>query len=82
MKEWLVNYIRDNFDDLLRADLKWARVLGAPQGYTLSGYSYELEQAGKPWGKFWRPIIDTFWLWLYKQKDHCKKALEEDKKRA
>lgn len=82
MKDWLVAYISDNFNDLLRADLKIARLLGAPQGYTLSGYSYELEQQGKPWGEFWRPIIDIVFKWLWDQDNHCKLAYEEDLKRA
>ena len=81
MKEWLVAYIRDNFNDLLRADIRLARVLGAPQGWTLSGYSYHLEQLGKPWGKFWCPAINKIFLWLFNQKDHCKKAHAEDLER-
>jgi hypothetical protein len=78
MKDWLVNYIKDNFNDLLRADLKIARLLGAPQGYTLSGWSYALEQRGKPWGKFWRPTIDAIFRWLWNQENHCEKAFHED----
>jgi hypothetical protein len=82
MKDWLVEYIKDNFNDLLRADLKIARLLGAPQGYTLSGWSYKLEQEGKPWGEFWRPVIDRIFLWLWSQEEHCKHAYMEDLKRA
>jgi hypothetical protein len=81
MREWLVNYIKDNFDDLLRADLKLARVLGAPKGWTLSGYSYHLEQLGKPWGKFWRPIIDKVFLWLFNDVNHCADAHKSDQER-
>ena len=81
MKDWLVSYITDNFNDLLRADIKMARLLGAPKGYTLSGYSYELEQEGKLWGKFWRPVIDFIFKWLFNDINHCKDAHANDLKR-
>lgn len=82
MKDWLVAYIKDNIDNLLRADLRLARVLGAPQGATLSGHAFELEQKGKFWGRVWRPVIDRVFWWLFKQQDHCKKAHAEDLARA
>jgi hypothetical protein len=78
MRDWLVAYIRDNFNDLMQADLHLARLLGAPKGATLSGHSYVMEQQGKPWGKFWRPIIDRIFKWLWNQDNHCYKAHLED----
>lgn len=71
MKEWLNRYIQENFDDLLAFDLKLARLLGAPAPHTLSSYAYKLEQDGKPWGKFWRPVIDWIFYWLREQINHC-----------
>lgn len=82
MKDWLVAYIRDNYNDLMRADLKWARVVGAPQGSTLSGHAYAMEQQGKLWGKFWRPVIDNTFKWLFNQDNHCLKAHLKDQTRA
>lgn len=61
------------FKALLILDLRIAQRMGAPDGYTLSGWSYKLELEGKPWGKLWRPLIDTM-PWF--GKDHCKRAYE------
>lgn len=78
MIEQLANWIRAHKTKLLGSDFKMARLLGAPKGMTLSGYSYKLEQEGKPWGKFWRPIIDKLALVIFKQTDHCRKACEKE----
>lgn len=59
--------------NLIRLDLNVAELLGAPHGFTLSGWSYKLEQEDKPWGKFWRPIID----WMFYQ-GHCKDCYEKE----
>lgn len=72
LKQFVVRYVKENFDDLLALDLKMARILGAPAPHTLSSFSYKLEQEGKPWGKFWRPVIDKIMLWAIGQVDHCK----------
>jgi hypothetical protein len=72
MKRAILRYLNENFDDLLELDLKLARILGAPSPHTLSSYSYKLEQEGKLWGKFWRPVIDKVFKWLLTQIDHCK----------
>jgi hypothetical protein len=74
MKDWLVNYIRDNIQDLLRADLHIARLLGAPRGLTLSGWAHKEKSR-------WEPVINWFFRWLWNQEDHCKKAYAEDLER-
>lgn len=73
LRQWLTRYLNENFDDLLRLDLKMARILGAPAPHTLSSYSWLLESKGKPWGRFWRPIIDKLFQWLLNQENHCLK---------
>jgi hypothetical protein len=45
---------------------------GAPDE-TLSARAWRTEQTGKFFGKFFRPVIDTFFL-LFLQREHCKKA--------
>ena len=71
MKQRIVQYIVENYDDLLKFDLKLARLLGAPAPHTLSSYAYFLEQQGSFWGKFWRPKIDKIFEWLFSQTHHC-----------
>lgn len=66
-------YIDENFDDLLKLDLKVARLLGAPAPHTLSSYAYMLDEKKKPWGMLWRPVIDWIFNKTYGQVDHCKK---------
>lgn len=56
---------------LIRLDLWVAKLLGAPPNWTLSGWSYKLEQDKKPWGVVMRPVID-FWF----GDGHCKKAYD------
>lgn len=62
--------------NLIRLDLNVAELMGAPHGFTLSGWSYKLEQEGKPWGKLWRPIIDS----LFNDLSHCRRAYERESK--
>jgi hypothetical protein len=60
----VVQYIEENFDDLLELDLKWARIMGAPAPHTISSYSH------LKW-KWLEPIIDRAWFWLFDEKEHC-----------
>lgn len=72
IKQVLARYITENLNDLLALDLKIARLMGAPAPHTLSSYAYMLEVEGKPWGQFWRPIIDRIFRFIFDQKEHCK----------
>lgn len=74
LRAWLAAWIRKHRDELIEDDHRWAMLVGAPTGWTLSGYSYKLELAGKPWGGFWRPKIDWGARVIFGQIDHCKKA--------
>jgi hypothetical protein len=67
----VLRYIRENLDDLLALDLKIARLLGAPAPHTISGYSHI------KW-TWLEPTIDFLALWIFKQKDHCRKAYEKE----
>lgn len=82
MKDWLAKNIRDNLKEYLQADLRVARLLGAPKAFTLSGWAYKLEQEGNAWGAFWRKLIDKIFLWLWKQSNHCAQAYQEDLERS
>jgi hypothetical protein len=35
---------------------------------TLSSRAWRMDSEGKPWGKFWRPVIDALFFW---QPGHC-----------
>jgi hypothetical protein len=79
MQAELVAWIRAHRDQLVAWNRWIARhICNAPPGYTLSAYSYKLEQAGKPWGRYWRPRIDAWATLLFMQADHCRKAYEKD----
>jgi hypothetical protein len=65
IRRFLQRYIRENRDDLLDFDLKLARVFGAPAPHTVSSYAHI------QW-TWLEPIINKLWLWLFKQKDHCR----------
>lgn len=74
LKQALLRYFHENFDDLLKLDMKMARILGAPAPHTLSSYAYVMEQKGRWWGLFWRPIIDFLAKKFFKQENHCYQA--------
>lgn len=63
MKHYLLQ-VAIAFDQLMNA------LLGGWADETLSSCAWRMERDGKPWGKFWRPVIDTIAL-IFKDKDHC-----------
>jgi hypothetical protein len=78
---WCRDWIRARWDWLRPLDYLYAwQVFGAPKGYSISGYAYKLELAGKPWGKVWRPFIDFFAFRFYgeKQRYHCLNAYTKE----
>ena len=52
---------------------------GSNPDETMSAAAYRLEQAGRPQGKFFRPIID--WLFSPFEKEHCRKSWENESHR-
>jgi hypothetical protein len=74
MKAWLLKFFHKHFDRLLEIDFRVAALFGAPKHHTISGNAWRLEMAGKPWGKFLRPRIDAFFLFLIAQENHCRDA--------
>lgn len=74
----VARFIRKYFKPLLILDFFLAKLTGAPEGYTLSGNAWRTEQAGKPWGRFWRPFIDWLFLKIFHQKAHCKQAHDKE----
>lgn len=51
---------------------------GAWADETLSSRAYRMHAAGKPWGRFWMPLIDRLFFW---QEGHCKAAFEKERQR-
>jgi hypothetical protein len=43
-------------------------ILGGSYRETLSSRAWRMDAEGKPWGKFWRPVIDALFFW---QPQHC-----------
>jgi hypothetical protein len=76
--DWIADFIRRNFSELLILDFALAWLTGAPRGHTLSGNAWRTEQAGKPWGRFWRPRIDAMFLRYFEQTEHCRKAHDQE----
>lgn len=64
----------------LTAANRWLahRVFGAPAGATMSGYSWNLEQRNRWWGRFWRKRVDGLFLFALGQEHHCRWAWERD----
>lgn len=69
MREFLQDYIRRNFQKLLKLDLRMARLIGAPSPHTLSSWAYVKSP-------FWRKFIDKLFWWLFNEADHCKQDYE------
>lgn len=75
MKRWLLQV-------LIALDQLVTALLGGWADETLSSYAWRLERHGKPWGRFWRPVIDAiFWL-LRGEVAHCRNAHEAERTRA
>jgi hypothetical protein len=54
-------------------------IVGGYPDESLSSYAYRLDKQGKPWGRFWRPIIDGLFWW--QSKPHCAEAYIEERLR-
>jgi len=52
---------------------------GAWADETLSSRAYRMWAKGRPWGRFWMPIID--WLFAWQGPWHCKSAFEKERAR-
>lgn len=73
---FIADYVRAHFDELLALDGMLAEMVGGPPGFTLSSYAYEASTRGKIWARIWRPFIDKLAWWIFKQRDHCRVAYE------
>lgn len=52
---------------------------GAWADETLSSRAFRMHGEGKPWGRFWMPVID--WLFSWQTPEHCRYSFEEERKR-
>ena len=53
---------------------------GAWADETLSSRAWRMDSKGRPWGRFWRPVID--WLFSWQSPQHCRQAFEGERLRA
>lgn len=74
----IASFLRANRAWLNALNFRLAALFGAPKGMSLSGFAWKLEQEGSKWGIFWRQRIDTFFMKVFGQHDHCRKAYERD----
>jgi hypothetical protein len=72
MRRWLLqNGLA--FDQQLNA------LTGGYADETLSSRAYRTDRDGKPWGRFWRPVIDLLFAW--QGPEHCRRAYEKERQR-
>jgi hypothetical protein len=50
---------------------------GAYADETLSSRAYRMDQAGKPWGRILRPLIDALFRWQVP--NHCRAAYQKER---
>lgn len=71
MARYLIN-ILIGLDQLLTA------LLGGWPDETISSYAYRLENKGRLFGRWFRPLIDAIFFW---QKDHCRRSWQAEAQR-
>lgn len=64
---------------LVALDQLVTALLGGWADETLSSYAWRLDQAGKPWGRVMRPLIDALFFW---QRGHCRACYLAERARA
>ena len=52
---------------------------GAGADETLSSRASRAHRDGKPWGKFWMPVIDLLFRW--QGPNHCERAFTKERER-
>lgn len=57
-------------------------LLGGWADETLSSRTWRLYQRGKPFGRFFHPVINTVFIWQTWKFDHCKRSYESELDRA
>jgi hypothetical protein len=94
MKNWLYGWLHWLLQGFISVDqlLNWAFSIfshnarvGAWADETLSSRAWRMFDERKPWGLFWRPVIDALFFWQKQEpgvKGHCHGAyLKEIAKR-
>jgi len=70
---------------LVSVDQLFGSVISLGDAYpdeTPSSYAYRLERNGRFFGEVFRPLIDGFFLLVFRQKYHCRKAYEQELRRS
>jgi hypothetical protein len=76
LKSMALEWGRANRARLERINRRLARrLLGADEGFTVSGWSWKLHLEDKP---NHHVAIDRLFFWFIKQVDHCRKAYDKD----
>ena len=66
---------------LIALDQLGTTLVGGFADETLSSYAYRMERQGKPWGLFWRPVIDWMFSWQRWPTGHCHVSYEQERLR-
>jgi hypothetical protein len=66
---------------LIAIDQLVTALVGGFPDETLSSYAYRMDQQHKPWGRFWRPIIDWLFAWQKLPGGHCMNARNSERAR-
>jgi hypothetical protein len=64
---------------LIALDQVFTTLLGGWPDETLSSYAWRLEVQDKPWGRFWRPLIDALFFW--EPPGHCERSYFSERAR-
>lgn len=64
---------------LLAMDQLGTTLVGGFPDETLSSYAYRMWLQKKPWGIFWKPIIDWLFSWQGHPEGHCRAAWLDEK---
>lgn len=74
MRHWFVQ-VFIAVDQLINALLRgWA-------DESLSSRAWRMWVKGKPFGRFFRPLIDALFIWQSWRMDHCQRAYENEQQR-
>ncbi len=70
------------FQILIALDQLLCTFLGGWADESMSSYAWRLEQKGRIWGRFWRPLTDWFFYVLRGEVGHCYNSYLSERARA
>lgn len=66
---------------LIAIDQLGTTLVGGFPDETLSSYAWRMDQKGRLYGRFFRPLIDWIFAWQNLPGGHCKAACDEERQR-